>query len=348
MKKHIIFAVVTLILLLVVIYFLFLSSATKPQALKIEPTSVEVAVVDYHNIPITAKATGQLIAPNLVILKSQIAGIVQSINFKSGQYVKEGQLLMRLDDTKQQADVNSALADYTTAKAQFDRTKTLFDENHVVSQSELDTAKADYLQKKAQYDAALYQLSNTKIIAPFSGFLTLTDLSVGSYVSPGDTLVSLVDKRNLEVQYALSESYARDLKIGQEINFHLDAFTDQTFHAKVNYIAPNVSNDNLTFVVRAQFDNKDNLLSPGMSTYVTQVLKQDNKVLAVPEASLNAQSGGFIVYIVNQGKAQAVPVSIGQLYKGYVSILSGVKAGEKVIVSADGSISDGLAVKVES
>ena len=93
MKKHIFFATITLMLLLLSIYFLFLSSTKQSKKITISPTLVEVAVVDYHNIPITAKSTGKLIAPNFVNLKSQIAGIVEQINFTSGQYVKKDQVL---------------------------------------------------------------------------------------------------------------------------------------------------------------------------------------------------------------------------------------------------------------
>ena len=347
MKKHIIFGIVTVVLLLIVIYFLFLATAKKEMSFHVEPTGVMMATVNERNIPLSAKGTGLLVAPNTVTLKAQIAGIVSSIDFVSGQYVKEGQLLMTLDDTKQMADVSSALADFTKSEAQYKRTDTLYKENNAVSQSELDNAKASYMQTKAQYDAALYQLSNTKIVAPFSGYLTLTTLAKGSYVSAGDTLVSLVDKENLQLQYALPESYASSIKLGQTVDFKVDAFPGQVFHAKVDYISPDVSDDNLTFTARAIFKNTDNLLSPGMSVYVSQIIKENNMVLAVPESALSAQSGGFIVYVIVEGKAKMVPVQIGQIDKAYVSILEGLSKGQEVIVSAEGNISDGVAVKVE-
>ncbi len=347
MKKHIIFGVITLILLLVVIYFIFIATGKQNVDIKIPPTEVAIAKVEKHNIPITAEATGQLIAPQSVSLKSQISGIVNSINFTSGEYVKKGQTLMRLDDTEQKANVNSTLADYTQAKAQYDRTETLYNDNKVVSQSELDTAKSTYLQAKAKYESALYQLSNTTISAPFSGYLSLTTLADGSYVSAGDNLVDLVDKENLQLEYALDESYASSIHLGQMVDFRTDAFEGKVFHAKVSYISPSVSSDNLTFTVRAAFDNKNNLLSPGMSVYISQVLKKDNDVLAVPESALSAQSGGFIVYLYEKGKAKAQSVKIGQIYRGYVSIISGLKLGDSVIATTEGSISDGQSVKVE-
>ena len=346
MKKHIFFATITLMLLLLSIYFLFLSSTKQSKKITISPTLVEVAVVDYHNIPITAKSTGKLIAPNFVNLKSQIAGIVEQINFTSGQYVKKDQVLMLLNDTQQSADMSSALADYTKAKAQYERTSTLFKDNQAVSQSTWDNAKADYIKTKAEYDASLYQLSHTKITAPFSGFLTVTQFTTGSYVSPGDNLVGLVDKKNLELEYALAESYASNIAIGQVVSFTSDAFPNRTFSAKVSYISPNVSEDNLTFTVRAKFNNKKNILSPGISVYVSQVLKDKNLVLAVPEAALSTKSGGFIVYTIDQDKAKAISVKIGQISHDYVTILSGLAPQQTVIISAQSTLSDGLHVKV--
>ena len=348
MKKHIVFAAITLVLLLVVIYFLFLSSTEQDKKITVSPTLVEVAVVSYHNIPVTAKSTGQLVAPNFVNLKSQIAGIVEKINFSSGQYVEKGQVLILLNNTQQSADMSSTLADYTQAKAQYERTSTLFTDNQAVSQSVLDNAKADYIKTKAEYDASLYQLSNTKITAPFSGFLTVTEFATGSYVSLGDSLVGLVDKENLELQYALAESYAKSMAVGQVVNFTSDAFPTRTFHAKVSYISPNVSQDNLTFTIRAKFDNKNNILSPGMSVYVSQILKDNNMVLAVPESALRAKSGGFIVYTIDQNKAKAVTIKIGQINRGYVTVLSGLTKQDKVITAAQNTLSDGLSVKVKN
>ena len=346
MKKHIVFACLTTILLFIVIYFLFLSGSKSSQSYQIPVTKVQTEAAQLHNIPVKVKATGLLVAPNSVTLKSQLSGIINKINFHSGDYVKKGQLLMSLDSTQQQADVDSALADYTKAKAQYDRTSTLFKENQAVSKSELDDAKAQYMQAKANYDAALYKLSNTQIIAPFSGYLTMTDLALGSYVSNGDTLVGLVDKENLKLQYAVGESYAKSIKVGQVVDFTTDAYPGETFQAKVNYISPDVSQENLTFTVRAQYDNKQNVLSPGMSVYVSQVIKAKNMVLAVPESALSAQSGGFVVYTILDNKAKLVPITIGQIHKGYVSVLSGLKEGGEVITSTDGSLADGLKVEV--
>ena len=346
MKKHSFFAAITFVLLVLVLVFIFVSGEKENISIKVPPTSVELSQAKQRNVPVRVQATGQLIAPQSVLLKSQIAGIVDSIDFQSGQYVKKGALLMSLDDTKQTADVNAALADYTQAKAQYERTLTLFNDNQVVSHSELDDAKSAYLKAKAQYQAAQYQLSNTRIIAPFSGDLTLTNLTEGSYVSAGDNLVGLVDKENLEVAYALDETYAESLAIGQTVRFRTDAFQGKVFQAKVSYISPDVSSDNLTFTVRASFDNKADLLSPGMSVYVSQVLDSKHQVLSVPESALSAESGGFIVYLVDHGKAKAQSVRIGQIDNGYVSIRSGLNLGDKVITSADGILSDGQTVKV--
>ncbi|MFZ9035659.1 MAG: efflux RND transporter periplasmic adaptor subunit [Francisellaceae bacterium] len=359
MRRHIVFAIITGFLVVLIGIWLYISNRSGAKiAFDIAPTSVQVERVDHHNMPVVANSIGELVAPQSVVIMSQVSGIVDKINFKSGQLVKKGDVLLLLENTQQQADLASSEAAFQKAKQQYERMSRLYNDSKAVSKEALDNAQSQYLQSKAELDIAQYQLSNTEIRAPFDGVLSMTQLAVGSYVSEGDAIVSIVNKQNLQVEYALSEKYASELKTGQTTEFYSDAWPGRTFKAIVDYISPDVSSDNLTFSVRAYFDNNDDLLSPGMSVNVTQVLKAFNPELAVPESAIHTQSGGFVVYrtILNTDSssdkavytAKMTPVEVSGLYDGYMGIVSGLEIGEPVIISTNSSLSDGLRVKVEA
>jgi membrane fusion protein (multidrug efflux system) len=344
--KHIVFGSIIIILLVLMGVWHFYGNSGKKTEFSIKPLQVTVAKAVYLNIPIVAKATGSVIAPNMVDLKSQTNGAVEAIHFKSGEYVKKGAALIDLNNTKEKADLDVALASFTQEETQYKRYQTLYKSNNAVSLEELDTVQSLFLQAKAKYRAAEYALSLTHIVAPFSGFVGVTGLAVGSYVSQGDAMIELVDRLNLVIQYAMPEHLVAMIKLGQKIKFYSNAFSREKYTAVVTYISPNVDPDNLTFTARAKYENKDNFFAPGMSVYVTQELKAENSVLAIPESAIHTTSGGFAAYTISKGKAKQVTVKIGEVYKGHVTITEGLKEGDVVIDTANGTIGDGIQVEV--
>lgn len=344
--KHIVFASIAIVLLVLMGVWQFYGGSNNKSNFSIKPLEVTVAKAKYLNIPIVGKATGSIIAPNMVDLKSQTNGVVEAIHFSSGQYVKKGMPLIDLNNTKEKADLDVVLASFTQEETQYKRYQTLYKSNNAVSLEELDTVQSLFLQAEAKYRAAEYALSLTHIVAPFSGFVGATNLAVGSYVNQGDAMIGLVDRLNLVIQYSMPEHLVAMIRLGQKINFHSDAFGREKYMAEVTYISPSVDPDNLTFTVRAKYENKDNLFAPGMSVYVTQELKAENSVLAIPESAIHTTSGGFAAYTILKGKAKQVTVKVGEVHKGYVTIMEGLKEGDVVIDTANGTIGDGIQVEV--
>ena len=331
--------------MLVIIGYFFMSSNKKP-IFKINALSVKLSQVIKRNIPITAKSNGTIIAPNKVDIKSQTNGVVKNIDFYGGELVQKNAMMLQLINTKQKADVNASEAAYTQAKLQYERYKTLYNSSKAVTLEELDNVKSVYLQAKAKSEADKYALSLTNIRAPFSGVSSVTSLAPGSYVSEGDLIAELVDRVNLTIEYNLPENLASMIKLGQEVDFYSDSY-NTIFKAYVTYISPTVNQDNLTFTIRAKYHNLDGKLSPGMSVQVNQILKSKNMTLAVPEPSVYTTSGGFVVYTIKNSKAKQVKIKIGGISEGFVTVKSGLKLGDKVIVATNGVIGDGSVVKVE-
>jgi membrane fusion protein (multidrug efflux system) len=312
----------------------------------IPPTNVTVMTINQQNLPLTVTALGNLIAPQATMLKAQQAGVVQDILFKNGQNVTAGQILVQLNAQAQQADYDQAEAALFNAKSQYDRYMSLNREDpEVLSKMQIDTVYASYQEAAATLAGMKKNLEDMKVVAPFSGTLGSTTLSVGSYLNAGDSIVAIVDRNHLEVVYQVPETNYALVKIGQDVDLTVDSYPGKQFAAKVNYIAPLISATSHSFTVRAAVLNPQGL-SPGMLMHVTQVLQASRPVLAVPTMSLIAELSGFGVYEVQNNKVIEQYVTIGGQYKDQTEILSGLTPGAQVIIAGQEKVEPGQQVSV--
>lgn len=345
-KKRFVSTVVLILALIGIIYLIFqrLSPAAPTD---LGATAVEVTPITYQNIPITVNAIGSLVAPEATMLKAQVAGVVTQVTVKNGQNVEKNQLLIQLDNTAAKAAYAKAQAALIEAQSTYERYEKLEKEDpDVLSQLQIDQVLSSYQQAEADRATAAKALQNMKITAPFAGTVGSTTLAVGSYVNQGDSIIAIVNRNTLEITYNLPESYYGEVKIGQVVNFSSDAYPGKKFKATVDYVAPLVSQTNRAFNVRALVGNNQADLSPGMLVTLTQVLKPENKVLAVPSISLVSNMSGYAVYTVDNGKVLSLPVEIGARFGDWVQIVSGIKPGTEVISAGQEKVQPGSAVTI--
>jgi membrane fusion protein (multidrug efflux system) len=182
------------------------------------------------------------------------------------------------------------------------------------------------------------------IRAPFGGVAGLRKVNVGDYVDAGQDLVDLVRLDPLEIDLRAPEVVLGSLAVGQRVEFGVDAFRGETFPAVVVAIAPTVDAGGRSVSLRARLDNPDARLRPGMSARVRIVLATNARALVVPEQAIVPMGEGKNVYVVVDGKAKLVPVTVGVREPGVVEIASGLKDGDQVIVSGLQKVGDGAPV----
>jgi membrane fusion protein (multidrug efflux system) len=346
-KKYLISLISLLVIIIAVATVLYMKGHQKPAAaVQDRPTQVVTTPVTLKKIPNVINVLGSLVAPQTLDIKAQQAGTVKALHLKEGERVKQGQLLIELDDIKQQAALHQAQADYWQKKAQFDRYQHIYQEDKsLVSKSQYDQTVSSFKQSQAALATAQQNLAETRIYAPFSGTLTVSQLTLGSYVNQGQSLITLVNRANLEAVYQLPETDLRYLKSGQSISLTTDTYPNRQFHGIIRYISPIVDQQSLSVTVRAKVDNSQDQLSPGMLTHIKQQLKRPKPVLAVPSLSLVPVANGYTVYLIDKNKVVSQAVTVGHRFAGWVEILSGLKAGQQVISSNTDKIGPGSPVK---
>ncbi|MBP6019726.1 MAG: efflux RND transporter periplasmic adaptor subunit [Burkholderiaceae bacterium] len=306
--------------------------------------NVQLATVTQVSLPHGVAAVGNLRSENAVELRSEITGRIAQINFDEGGKVAKGQVLVRLDDSVLQAQLQQAQANLNLAASQHRRAAELNKQGFISKQAR-DEAASQLNVQQAAVALAQAQLSKTAIVAPFDGLAGLRNVSVGDYVSPGSDLVPIESIDPLKADFRIPEQYLGLVRIGTRISLSFDALPGQAREAQVAAISPVIEVGGRSILLRANVPNADGALRPGMFARV-QLKFMDTESLVVPETALSPSGQSQYVFRVSQNTAQRVMVSVGQRREGMVEILDGLQAGDQVVISGLQKVLDGGQVQV--
>lgn len=321
------------------------SQATaKPQSAPAAPARVAVAAVQEIPFARGLSAVGSLRSDESVVLRPEVAGRIQAIDFKEGQPVKQGQLLIRLDDSVPRAELAQARANLTLAQSHYRRAVELQGKGFVSQQARDESASTLKVQEAA-VALAQARLDKMTITAPFAGIVGLRSVSVGDYVNQGQDLAPLEAIDPLKVDFRVPEMYLSKVRVGQQLTLRLDALPGQERRGLVYAVSPLVDAGGRSILLRATVANQDGVLRPGMFARV-QLLFNEDKALVAPEAALSPSGETQYVYRVENGVAQRREVTIGERREGRVEILTGVALNDKLVVSGLQRVTDGAPVTI--
>lgn len=329
---------ISLIILALVLFFsvLFVWHQVRHQALERQkaaenkPIVVELSTVKSQIWHPEIEAVGTFVADQGIDVTTQIAGIVKSINFQSGQFVEANTPLIQLDTSVLQATANQSEAKYELAKADFTRDQNLY-KKHVVATSTYEASLANLKAAKAQRDEDAANLANATITAPFSGSLGLRKVSIGQYVQPGQPIVSLQSFDPIYVDFSLPEVYLHKVNVGDQVLVTSSAYPGQTFTGAIRAMNSTLDADTRTLSIRAELPNKNKLLIPGMFANILIVMPSTNNVLTVSQMAVQYSPFGDSVYVVQNGRAIQRYVTVGEQRDADLEITSGLSADETIV-----------------
>ena len=301
---------------------------------------VEVVTVTSHTFPITLQAIGGLHAKNAISVSPQVAGQVAKIAFKNGQTVKQGQLLYQLDDRLARANYEAQLATLKFQRKGYERSDELA-RSHVLSQQQIDKATSAYQKQLALLKARKVYLDKMQLRAPFAGVVGATTVSVGQYVGVGQPLVTLVDKRQLQVRFSVPQQYLTELKVGQRVQIRSSAYPKQVFPGTVTYVSPTVDPKTRTIMEWASVPNPKLLLSPGLFVHVTQQVGVLKHVAALPQQALLPTVAGNVIFVLHGKKVQQRAVTVQHQFGNHV-VVNHLKPGEQVLISGQSQLNQGV------
>jgi len=301
---------------------------------------VEVVVARSDTVVDAILATGQIEAVQSIELRPDIEGRIDAILVREGSLVSRGQALFKVDDAELKAEVARAEAERDLARQSLTRTRELLSQK-ASSQSELERAEATSRGSEAQYQLLKVRLDRTTVRAPFSGVAGRRLVSLGDYVTTDDGLMTLQTVSPQRAVFQVPERYADQLEVGQHVTFRVAALPGREFAGRVDFVDPVVQLPGRTITVKARVPNPRRELQSGMFIEVRLATDvRPNAVVIAEDAVLPLQGANF-AWVVIDGKATRRPVELGVRTPGFVEALTGVEAGEQVVVGGQERLAEG-------
>ncbi len=310
------------------------------------PINVEVIKIKPLSLNETINTTGELQSPESIEITSDVNGKITYLNIPEGTEVNKGYVLAQVEDDTIQADLKINEAKYNNAKTNFKRIESL-KEQGAVSQQVFDNALETLNTTLGEVERTKSVLHRTKIQTPFSGIFSLKKISLGSYISSGDTIVRLTKINPLHLIFSVPEKYLHDVNVGQEINFIISA-SKKAYKAKIAVLDPYVDPDTRSVRIQAIVFNSNKELRPGNFADINIITMSKQNRLLLPEEALIQENDKKFVFKVSNKKHKVFKkeVKIGIWNDGIVEIVNGLKPEDLIITSGYQKVKDGSIVNI--
>jgi membrane fusion protein (multidrug efflux system) len=294
-----------------------------------------------------------------ITVKAESPGRVVSIPAREGTRVDVGQLLLVLDTTKLSAELEVAEAAVARAETEsrnlrrrLDRNRQLLEEGAISPQTfddieaQTETAEAVLRESRARLELARERLDDATVEAPFAGQVGERTVDVGDYLAVGDPLFVLVDDDPLEIDFPVPERYVGRIREGAPVDFRVRSLPGRTFVGQVVFVSPVVDTETRTVTVKARVPNTESELRAGQFGEVRLELGLRPEAVVVPEAAIVPGRTEDAVYLVEGDTARRRVVTLGTRTVGRIEVVSGVEAGDTVVVAGQQRLSDGVPVRI--
>ena len=335
----------------------FIADSMKNAPRPAETVSAEPARTDSWQPQIAG--IGTLTAFEGIDITPQVGGVVKEINFDSGQDIKMGTLLVKLDIATEEADMRSLTAQLVNAEADLTRKQALAKKG-ISPRAELDTLRTERDTLQASIERLRAVIAQKFIYAPWDGRVGLREISLGSYLAPGQKIVWLQKIDPIYADFTVTEADYGRISEGQKITATFNAYPDQNFTGEIVTTDARVSDASRMITVRASIANQDGKLVPGMYANVLVDSGSPVDVVTVPQTAVTFSLYGDNVFVVVPAKPSSPDakdqelaierrfVKTGSVRDGRVAIDSGLKPGDRVVTAGHNKIDQGSKVVIDN
>ncbi|MHB8727428.1 MAG: efflux RND transporter periplasmic adaptor subunit [Sulfuricaulis sp.] len=324
---------------------------------KAPPVTVTAMPAELQSWQPQIDAVGSLRGVRGVDVAGEVAGIVQSVNFKSGGEAKAGQVLVQLNADADVAQLRALEAAADLANTTYNRDKAQY-AARAISQATLDAAAADLKSKRAQVAQQQALVAKKSIAAPFAGRLGISTVNPGQYLNPGSVIVTLQSLDTVYADFYLPQQQLSSIAPGQTVIVSTDTYPGKTFEGKISAISPKVDPSTRNVQVEATIANPKHELLPGMYASVHVDAGAPHQYMTLPQTAVTFNPYGESVYIVGPGGkgADGKPlliakqsfVTLGDTRGDQVAILSGIKEGDMIVTSGQIKLRNGSTVIINN
>ncbi len=323
------------------------------------PVPVRIALVEQKMVSEQVSLVGTTEAVAMSTVAAEVSGVVEYFPVKEGDFVKKGDLLVRLISTELKIRLKGAVAARETIRARLElaekelsRYSRLKDADSIAARN-YDEAlynqrafSQELLRSEADMERLEYEIKQTKVVAPFSGFVSTEHTQVGEWIKVGGPVVDLVDLGQIQVSVDVPERYAVMIAPQEEVKVMVKSISNELRAGRINAILPQGDPDSRTFPAKINIENQGFKIKSGMEALVTFNLEAQKSALLVPKDAVVTAGNNRLVFIVNDGKAMPVPVKILGYYDGNVEVAGKLAPGIKVVIRGNERLQPGQPVSV--
>ncbi|MCD4692273.1 MAG: efflux RND transporter periplasmic adaptor subunit [Calditrichales bacterium] len=305
-----------------------------------------MGVVGTGNISAVFNGTANLEAKDEATVVAKISGVVKEILVEEGYYVRQGQILARLDDEQQKYKLNQAFANLNKLKSEYQRNEELF-RKQLISADTYDKVKYDYESLKASYDLAELELKYAAIRAPINGVISERFVKTGNMITINEPTFKITDFDPLNALLYVPERHLSKLAKNQSVELAVDAIPGSRFTGHVERISPVVDPGSGTFKVTIEVRDPQRELKPGMFGRVNIVYDVHQSTLLVPKEAVITEDKQTSVFIIRGDTiAFRQKVTMGYTNTTHLEILNGLKEGDTVVTIGQASLKDRTKVQI--
>lgn len=302
-------------------------------------TTVKTAKVEYGTLKDSISATGSLSAVDNVDISSKITGRIVEVLVEENQHVEVGQVLVKLDSTALEATARQMKARLDNAELTYNRYTALLAQG-AISRSDYDLAESDYIVAKANYDQAVSDVNDTVITSPIAGYIIGEPTPVGQTISSGisepQVIMSVANLDDMQIDTLVDESDIGRVKVGQTVEFTVDAYPEETFTGTVRLISRSaVTEDNVIYyTVYVDVANPEGKLLPTMTARTNIIIQQQDNTLMVPPNCIYYDGDRRYVKVYDEASktSRDVDVTVGLTGEDSIAVTGDIKEGDVLLV----------------
>ena len=318
-----------------------LSSAGKNQ----KKTNVRIKQVNLESLSIQSTYVGYLLPNKRVLMRSEIDGVIEKIDFEEGDEITKGKRLVDISTKEHRLKLKIAITDSNLADINIKRDKKLAAQN-LIPNAQLDQTKTRAESASLNKELAEISLNKSLISSPLKGTIKTRHIKVGEFVRKGDKLVEILDIDRILVKVNIPEQEILSIQVGQNVEVALYIMEKKTFLGRVKNIGLEADSSNRTFPVEISVDNKERQLRAGMLARATFTKNVDQDQIVIPRHTVLERDQGRVVYVFEDGKAFRRDITIGLSQLDQVQVVQGLNKGELIVVEGHTKLTDGEEVNV--
>ena len=317
------------------------SSAGKNQ----KKTNVRIKQVNLEFLSIQSTYVGYLLPYKRVLMRSEIDGVIEKIDFEEGDEITKGKRLVDISTKEHRLKLKIAITDSNLADINIKRDEKLAAKN-LISNAQLDQTKTRAESASLNKELAEISLNKSLISSPLKGTIKTRHIKVGEFVRKGDKLVEILDIDKIIVKVNIPEQEILSIQVGQNVEVALYIMEKKTFLGRVKNIGLEADSSNRTFPVEILVDNKERQLRAGMLARATFTKNVDQDQIVIPRHTVLERDQGRVVYVFEDGKAFRRDITIGLSQLDQVQVVQGLNKGELIVVEGHTKLTDGEEVNV--